>query len=70
MHRREFTAALLGTAVTATLPRRVEAQTTTLQVTGVDHQYGAMRASVDEWVPDPSERRIILVDTPAKLFRF
>jgi predicted TIM-barrel fold metal-dependent hydrolase len=33
-------------------------------------QYGAMRAVVDDWVPDPNERRIILGDTPARLFRF
>jgi predicted TIM-barrel fold metal-dependent hydrolase len=33
-------------------------------------QYPAMRAGFDVWVPDPSERRIILADTPAKLFSF
>jgi predicted TIM-barrel fold metal-dependent hydrolase len=33
-------------------------------------QYGQTRAALDAWVPDPDERRIILDDTPARLFNF
>lgn len=33
-------------------------------------QYGQTRAALDAWVPDPDERRIILDETPTKLFRF
>lgn len=33
-------------------------------------QYGAMRANLDAWLPDPAERRTVLVETPEKLFRF
>jgi len=33
-------------------------------------QYAQTRAALDAWVPDPAERRVILDDTPAKLFRF
>ncbi|WP_331300165.1 hypothetical protein [Methylobacterium oryzae] len=25
---------------------------------------------LDAWVPDPAERRIVLAETPAELFRF
>jgi predicted TIM-barrel fold metal-dependent hydrolase len=32
--------------------------------------YAELRAMLNTWVPDPGERRMILVDTPAKLFRF
>ena len=32
--------------------------------------YAAMRSDLDAWLPDPAERRIVLVETPAKLFRF
>ena len=30
----------------------------------------AARQALDIWVPDPNERRIVLADTPAELFRF
>lgn len=33
-------------------------------------QYTALRSQLDAWVPDAAERRIVLVDTPARLFRF
>lgn len=33
-------------------------------------QYATLRSQLDAWVPDPSERRIVLADTPARLFRF
>ena len=29
-----------------------------------------LRAQLDTWVPDPDERRIVLAETPARLFRF
>ena len=29
-----------------------------------------LRAQLDQWIPDADERRIVLTDTPAKLFRF
>ncbi|MEI7429629.1 MAG: amidohydrolase family protein [Betaproteobacteria bacterium] len=32
--------------------------------------YAKLRAQLDLWVPDQEERRIILAETPAKLFRF
>ena len=32
--------------------------------------YATLRAQLDIWVPDAAERRIVLADTPAKLFRF
>jgi predicted TIM-barrel fold metal-dependent hydrolase len=32
--------------------------------------YSKLRAQLDTWVPDKDERRIVLADTPAKLFRF
>jgi predicted TIM-barrel fold metal-dependent hydrolase len=32
--------------------------------------YTKLRAQLDSWVPDKDERRIVLADTPAKLFRF
>lgn len=33
-------------------------------------QYAQTRAALDAWVPDPDERGIILVETPARLFKF
>lgn len=33
-------------------------------------KYASERALVDNWLPDPAERRIVLAETPAKLFRF
>lgn len=33
-------------------------------------RYSALRAQLDQWVPDAGERKIVLVDTPSKLFRF
>lgn len=33
-------------------------------------KYAELRAQLDGWIPDPDERRIVLADTPAKLFRF
>lgn len=33
-------------------------------------QYGQTRAALDAWVPDPDERRIVLGDSPAVLFKF
>src|ERR671933_840539 len=32
--------------------------------------YAAVRASLDAWLPDPMERRTVLVDAPVKLFKF
>jgi predicted TIM-barrel fold metal-dependent hydrolase len=32
--------------------------------------YDHARALLDSWLPDPEERRIVLVDTPSDLFRF
>jgi predicted TIM-barrel fold metal-dependent hydrolase len=32
--------------------------------------YGQTRHALDSWLPDPEERRIVLVDTPRSLFRF
>jgi predicted TIM-barrel fold metal-dependent hydrolase len=32
--------------------------------------YAELRAMLNTWVPDPGERRMVLIDTPAKLFRF
>lgn len=32
--------------------------------------YGAARGLLDAWLPDPGERRQVLGDTPARLFRF
>lgn len=32
--------------------------------------YGQTRAALDTWLPDPKERRIVMVDTPEVLFRF
>jgi predicted TIM-barrel fold metal-dependent hydrolase len=32
--------------------------------------YRTMRSELDAWVPDVNERRIILADTPARLFKF
>lgn len=31
--------------------------------------YGRVRAQLDAWLPDPTERRIVLADTPRALFR-
>ena len=33
-------------------------------------KYTALRSQLDGWVPDPAERRIVLVESPASLFRF
>lgn len=32
--------------------------------------YGQTRKMLDNWLPDPDERKLVLVDTPASLFRF
>jgi len=32
--------------------------------------YGHARDALDAWLPDPEERRVVLVDTPQALFRF
>lgn len=32
--------------------------------------YGSARRALDAWLPDPEERRIVLVDTPQALFQF
>lgn len=32
--------------------------------------YAELLAQLDGWIPDPDERRIVLADTPAQLFRF
>jgi len=32
--------------------------------------YAALRAQLDGWVPDAAQRQLVLVDTPARLFRF
>lgn len=32
--------------------------------------YGQARRAIDTWLPDPEERRVVLVDTPGALFRF
>ena len=32
--------------------------------------YAAVRASLDTWLPDPRERRTVLVDAPVALFKF
>ena len=32
--------------------------------------YGSARAMLDSWLPDAEERRQVLVETPARLFRF
>ena len=32
--------------------------------------YAAIRASLDAWLPDPRERRTVLVDVPVSLFKF
>jgi len=32
--------------------------------------YGSARRALDTWLPDPDERRIVLVETPKALFRF
>ena len=33
-------------------------------------RYSALRAQLDVWVPDAAERKIILINTPVKLFHF
>ncbi|MDP4024822.1 amidohydrolase family protein [Methylobacterium sp. NEAU 140] len=33
-------------------------------------QYADMRANLDAWLPDPADRRVVLVDAPVRLFRF
>lgn len=33
-------------------------------------RYATLRSQLDGWIPDADERRIVLADTPAKLFRF
>jgi predicted TIM-barrel fold metal-dependent hydrolase len=33
-------------------------------------EYGQAHRALDTWLADPEERRIVLVDTPEKLFRF
>lgn len=33
-------------------------------------KYAQLRAQLDGWVPDAAERRVILADTPFKLYRF
>jgi predicted TIM-barrel fold metal-dependent hydrolase len=33
-------------------------------------QYAELRGQLNLWVPDRAERRVVLADTPAKLFRF
>ena len=33
-------------------------------------KYAELRGQLNLWVPDPAERRVVLADTPAKLFRF
>lgn len=32
--------------------------------------YATLRRQLDDWVPDPAQRRIVLAETPARLFRF
>lgn len=32
--------------------------------------YATLLGQLDTWVPDPAERRLVLADTPAKLYRF
>lgn len=32
--------------------------------------FGQTRRALDTWLPDPDERRIVLADTPERLFRF
>jgi predicted TIM-barrel fold metal-dependent hydrolase len=32
--------------------------------------YRTTRAQLDAWIPDPTERNVVLADTPARLFRF
>jgi predicted TIM-barrel fold metal-dependent hydrolase len=32
--------------------------------------YGEARAHLDAWIPDPAERRVVLEETAARLFRF
>lgn len=32
--------------------------------------YATQRSQLDQWLPDAAERRTVLVDTPARLFRF
>ncbi|SFA68742.1 Predicted metal-dependent hydrolase, TIM-barrel fold [Collimonas sp. OK607] len=32
--------------------------------------YDQVRTLLDSWLPDPEERRVVLVDTPSDLFRF
>jgi len=33
-------------------------------------QYGQVRSLLDDWLPDPDERRLVLQDTPQSLFHF
>lgn len=33
-------------------------------------EYGLARRALDVWLPDPDERRVVLVDAPTALFRF
>jgi len=33
-------------------------------------QYATLRGQLNQWVPDAAERAVVLVDTPAQLFRF
>lgn len=33
-------------------------------------KYAALRGQLDAWIPDRAERNIVLIDTPASLFRF
>lgn len=35
-----------------------------------DMDFAQARAQLDTWLPDPRERAVVLVDTPARLFRF
>lgn len=32
-------------------------------------RYAAMRANLDAWLPDPADQRVVLAETPARLFR-
>lgn len=33
-------------------------------------KYATLRGQLNQWVPDAAERKMVLVDTPARLFRF
>jgi predicted TIM-barrel fold metal-dependent hydrolase len=32
--------------------------------------YGSARSHLDEWVPDKAQRKVILCETPARIFKF